>query len=81
MRVDTCADFICYHYHCGIKVMMILSSNIAAVLYEVLHVLSVIGLERRTVIFIVCFICIVALVLNFACDQVIFLQIVLSLLT
>jgi hypothetical protein len=30
-----------------IKVMMMLSSNIAAILYEVLHVLSVIGLERR----------------------------------
>jgi hypothetical protein len=59
--------------------MMMLSSNIAAVLYEVLHVLSVIGLECRTVILIVCFICMVALVLNFACDQVVFLLIVLSL--
>jgi hypothetical protein len=59
--------------------MMMLSSNIAAVLYEVLHVLSVIGLECRAVILIVCFICMVALVLNFACDQVVFLLIVLSL--
>jgi hypothetical protein len=59
--------------------MMMLSSNIAAVLYEVLHVLSVIGLECRTVILIVCFICMVALVLNFACNQVVFLLIVLSL--
>jgi hypothetical protein len=79
VRVDTCGDFICYHCHCGIKVMMMLSSNIAAVLYEVLHVLSVIGLECRTVILIVCFICMVALVLNFACNQVVFLLIVLSL--
>jgi hypothetical protein len=48
--------------------MMILTSNIEAVLYEVLHVLSVAGIERWTVILIVCFIYMVALVLNFACD-------------
>jgi hypothetical protein len=59
--------------------MMVLSSNIAAVLYEVLHVLSVVGLERRTIILIICFICMVALVLNFACDHVVFLQIIISL--
>jgi hypothetical protein len=58
-----------------IKVMMILSSNIAAVLYEVLHVLS----GWSVVIPIVCFICMVALVLNLVCDQVVFLQIMLSL--
>jgi hypothetical protein len=58
---------------------MMLSNNIAVVLYEVLHVLLVVGLERRTVILIVCFICMIALVLNFACDQVVFLRIVFSL--
>jgi hypothetical protein len=68
MRVDTCGDFICYLCHCGINAMMILTSNIEAVLYEVLHVLSVAGFERWTVILIVCFIYMVALVLNFACD-------------
>jgi hypothetical protein len=39
VRVDTCEDFICYHCHYGIKVMMMFSSNFAAILYEVLHVL------------------------------------------
>jgi hypothetical protein len=81
VRVDTCGDFIFYHYHCGNKIMMMLSINIVAVLYGVLHVLSVVGLERRTIILIVCFICMIALVLNFACDKVVFLQIVLSLVT
>jgi hypothetical protein len=47
--------------------MMMLSSNITTVLFNVLHVLSVVRLECRTVILIVCFICMVALVLNFAC--------------
>jgi hypothetical protein len=59
--------------------MMMLSNNIVVVLYEVLHVLSVVGLERRTIILIVCFICMVALVLNFASGQVVFLRIMLSL--
>jgi hypothetical protein len=59
--------------------MMMLSSIIAAILYEVLHVLSVIGLVRRTIILIVWFIFMAALVLNLACDQVVFLWIVLSL--
>jgi hypothetical protein len=79
VRVDTCGDFISSHCHCEIKVIMMLSNNIAVVLYEVLHVLLVVGLERRTVILIVCFICMIALVLNFACDQVVFLRIVFSL--
>jgi hypothetical protein len=78
MRVDACEYFICYHCHCGIEVMMMLSSNITAVLFNMLHVLSVVGLECRTVILIVCFICMVALVLNFACYQVVLLRIVLS---
>jgi hypothetical protein len=79
VRVGTCGDFICHHCHYGIKVMMMLSSIIAAILYEVLHVLLVIGLVRRTIILIVWFIFMVALVLNLACDQVVFLWIVLSL--
>jgi hypothetical protein len=80
MRVDTYGYFIFYRCHCGIKVMMMLSNNIATVFYEVLHVLSVVGLECRTVILIVCFIYMVALVLNFVCDQVVFLRIMLSLM-
>jgi hypothetical protein len=79
VRVGTCGDFICHYCYCGINVMMMLSSIIAAVLYEVLHVLSVVGLVCRTVILIVWFTCMVALVLNFACDQMVFLRIVLSL--
>jgi hypothetical protein len=68
MRVDACGYFICYHCHCGIEVMMMLSSNITVILFDVLRVLLVVGLGRRTVILIVYFICMVALVLNFACD-------------
>jgi hypothetical protein len=68
MRVDACGYFICYHCYCGIEVMMMLSSNITVILFDVLRVLLVVGLGRRTVILIVYFICMVALVLNFACD-------------
>jgi hypothetical protein len=68
-----------YHRHCGIKVMMMLNSTIASVLVVVSLVLPLIGLERRTVSLIVCFTFMVALMLSFACDQMVLLQTVLSL--
>jgi hypothetical protein len=46
---------------------------------EVSLVLPVVGLECRIILLVICFICMVALVLSFACDQVVFLRIVLSL--
>jgi hypothetical protein len=59
--------------------MMLLSSNIAAILVLVSPILSFIGWECRTVSLIVYFIFMVALVMSFSCDQVALLQIVLSL--
>jgi hypothetical protein len=59
--------------------MMMLSSNIVAVLVVVSHVLPVIRLEHRTVSLVVYFIFIVALVLCFACDKMVLLRIIFSL--
>jgi hypothetical protein len=59
--------------------MMLLSSNIAAILVLVSPILPFIGWECRTVSLIVYFIFMVALVMSFSCDQVALLQIVLSL--
>jgi hypothetical protein len=59
--------------------MMMLSSNIIAVLVAVSPVLSVIRLEHRTVSLIVYFIFMIALVLCFACDKMALLRIIFSL--
>jgi hypothetical protein len=59
--------------------MMMLNSNIIAVLVAVSPVLPVIGLEHRTVSLIVYFIFMIALVLCFACDKMALLQIIFSL--
>jgi hypothetical protein len=75
--VDGCRIFIHYHCHYGMKVIMMLSSNIAAVLFVVLIVLSVIGLGRRNVFLIVCFMCMVVLVLRITYGQVVLLWIIL----
>jgi hypothetical protein len=42
-------------------------------------ILAVIGLECRIILLLVFFICMVAQVLRFACDQLVFLQIMLRL--
>jgi hypothetical protein len=52
-----------YHRHCGMKVIMILSSIIAAVLFVVLTVLPVIRLGCRNVLLVVCFMCIIGFIL------------------
>jgi hypothetical protein len=65
--------FIRYHCHCGMKVIMMLSSNIAAVLFVVLTVLLVIGLGHRNVLLIICFMCMIILVLRITYGQVVLL--------
>jgi hypothetical protein len=59
--------------------MMMLSSNIAAVMVVMSPVLLIVGLEHRTISLIVSSIFVVALVPSFACDQVVPLWIILSL--
>jgi hypothetical protein len=48
--------FICYHHCCGIKVMLMLCSSIAAVLFVLLIILPVIGLGRRNILLVAYFI-------------------------
>jgi hypothetical protein len=57
--------------------MKMRSKNIAAVGWHGLF-LSTIGWERRIVVFIDCFICMVVLVLRIAYGEVVLLQIVLN---
>jgi hypothetical protein len=71
--------FIRYHCHCGIKVIMMLSNNMAGVLFVVLTVLPVIALRRRNILLIVYFVCMVVLVLRFTYGQVVLLWIMLNL--
>jgi hypothetical protein len=73
--------FIRYHHHCGMKVIMMLSSNIDAVLFVVLIVLPVIGLGRRNVLLVVCFMCMVVLMLRITYGQVVLLWIMLNLVS
>jgi hypothetical protein len=70
--------FIRYHRHCGMKVIMMLRSNIAAVLFVVLTVLSVIGLGRRNTLLFVSFMCMVVLVLRITYGQLVLLWIMLN---
>jgi hypothetical protein len=58
---------------------MMLSSNIAAILVVMSPVLPVIRFEHRAASLVVSSIFVVALVLSFACDQVVLLRIILSL--
>jgi hypothetical protein len=60
------------------KVIMMSSSNTAAVLFVVLTILSVIGLGRRNVLLIVYFRCMVVLVQRFTYGQVVLLWIMLN---
>jgi hypothetical protein len=60
------------------KVIMMLSSSIAAVLFVVLSVLPVVGWERRIVVLVDCFMCMVVLVLRIAYGQVVLLRTVLN---
>jgi hypothetical protein len=73
--------FIRYHRHCGMKVIMMLSSSIAAVLFVVLTVLPVIRLGHRIVLLVVYFMCMVVLVLRITYCQVVLLWIMLNFMT
>jgi hypothetical protein len=60
---------------------MMLISNIDAVLFIVLIVLPVIGLGRRNVLLVVCFMCMVVLMLRITYGQVVLLWIMLNLVS
>jgi hypothetical protein len=60
------------------KVIIMLSSSIAAVVFAVLIVLPVIGLGRRNVLLVVYFMCMVVLELRITFDQVVLLWIMLN---
>jgi hypothetical protein len=77
-NVDVCRIFICYHHHCGIKVMMVLSSSIVVVLFVMVTVLPAIGLGHRNILLIVCFMCVVVLVLRITYGQVVLLWTLLN---
>jgi hypothetical protein len=70
--------FIRYHRHCGMKVIMMLSSSIVVVLFVVLTILWVVGLGRRNILLVVCFKCIIVLVLRITFGQVVLLWIMLN---
>jgi hypothetical protein len=60
------------------KVIIMLSSSIAAVVFAVLIVLPVIGLGRRNILLVVYFMCMVVLELRITFDQVVLLWIMLN---
>jgi hypothetical protein len=53
--------------------MMVLSSSIVVVLFVMVTVLPVIGLGHRNILLIVCFMCVVVLVLRITYGQVVLL--------
>jgi hypothetical protein len=59
--------------------MMMLSSSIAAVLFVVLTVLPVIRLGHKNILLIVCFMCMVVLVMRITYSQVVLVWTVLTL--
>jgi hypothetical protein len=67
--------FIHYHHHCGMKVIMMLISNIAAILF-----CSVVYFCRSSggSVLVNCFMCMVVLVLRIAYGQVVLLRTVLN---
>jgi hypothetical protein len=79
-NLDVFRIFVCYHCYCGIKVIKMRSNNAAAIGWRVLF-LPVIGWERRIVILVDCFMCMVVLVLRIAYDQMMLLQTVLNFMT
>jgi hypothetical protein len=76
--VDGCRISSCYHRHCGIKVMMVLSSSIVVVLFVMLTVLPVIRLGRKNILLVVYFMCMVVLVLRITYAQVVLLWTILN---
>jgi hypothetical protein len=73
-----CRIFICSHCYYGIEIMK-LRSNSAAVVWLAWTALPVIGLGRRNVLLVVCFMCMLVLVLRITYGQVVLLLTILNL--
>jgi hypothetical protein len=76
-NLDVCRIFICYHCYCEIKVIKMGSNSIAVVGWRGLF-LPVVGWERRIVILVDYFMCMIVLVLRIAYGQVVLLRTVLN---
>jgi hypothetical protein len=76
-NIDVFRIFVWYHCYCGIKVMKMRSSSAAAVCWRGLF-LPIVGWERRIVVLVNCFVCMLVLVLRIAYGQVVLLWIVLN---
>jgi hypothetical protein len=76
-NLDVFRIFFWYHCYCGIKVMKIRSNSAAAVCWRGLF-LPVVRWERRIVVLVDCFMCMVVLVLRIAYAQVVILRTVLN---
>jgi hypothetical protein len=77
MDLDVCRIFVCHHCYYGIKIIKIRSNNAATVGWHGLF-LPVIGWERRIVVLVDCFMCMVVLVLKISYGQVVLLRTVLN---
>jgi hypothetical protein len=75
-NLDVFRTFLCYHCYCGIKVIKIRSNSAAAIGWRGLF-LPVVGWERRIVVLVDCFMCMVVLMLRIAYGLVVLLRTVL----
>jgi hypothetical protein len=76
-NLDVGRIFVCYHFICAIKVIKMRSNSVAAVGWRGLF-LPVVGWERRIIILVDCFMCMIVLVLRIAYGQVVLLRIMLN---
>jgi hypothetical protein len=79
-NLDVFRTFVWYQCYCGIKVIKMRSNSAAVVGWRGLF-LPVIGWERRIVVLVDCFMCMVVLVLRIAYGQVVLLRTVLNFVT
>ena len=76
-NLDVFRTFVWYQCYCGIKVIKMRSNSAAAVGWRGLF-LPVVGWERRIVVLVDCFMCMVVLVLRITYGQVVLLRTVLN---
>jgi hypothetical protein len=76
-NLDVFRTFVWYQCYCGIKVVKMRSNNAAAIGWRGLF-LPVVGWERRIVVLVDCFMCMIVLVLRIAYGQVVLLRTVLN---
>jgi hypothetical protein len=76
--LDVFRIFICCHCYCGIKLIK-MRSNIPTAVWLMLTVLPVTGLGHRNILLVVCFMCMIILVLKITYGQVVLLWAVLNL--